>query len=72
MEFDIFIQKSQEYGLENHNLFIGSRSTTSAEYSTKQDVSFNLSERKNHQSYEYAVNGSQVIYLPRLEQMIYL
>lgn len=53
--FRIFIQKSQEYGLDNLNLFIGSRATTTAEYSTKQDVSFNLSERKDYQLYEYAV-----------------
>lgn len=52
---EIFIQKSCEYGLEKRNLFIGSRSTTSVEFSTKQDVSFNLSERKNYHKYEYAV-----------------
>ncbi len=50
-----FLQKSREYGLENRDLFIGSRSKTSVEYSTKQEISFNLSERKDYQKYEYAV-----------------
>ena len=51
----IFNQKSQEYGLDIQDAFIGSISTTPADYSTKQEVSFNLSERKNYQEYEYAV-----------------
>lgn len=53
--FRIFDQKSQEYDLPNKGIFIGSKSTTTAEYSTKQEVSFNLSERKDYQAYEYAV-----------------
>lgn len=53
--FSIFTQKSREYGLYNQNLFIGSKATTNVEYNTKQEVSFNLSERKNYQLFEYAV-----------------
>ena len=52
---EIFTQKSQEFGLDVPDAFIGSISTTPADYSTRQEVSFNLSERKNYQAYEYAV-----------------
>ncbi len=53
--FEVFTEKSKEYNLDGTDVFIGSKSTTVAEYSTKQDVSFNLSERKNYQVFKYAV-----------------
>ena len=53
--FKIFDEKCKEYGLEEKNLFIESKSISPIEYSTKQEVSFNLSERKNYKTYEYAV-----------------
>ena len=53
--FEIFNQKCKEYDLRDQNLFIGSQAKTPIKYSTKQDVSFNLSERKDYQLYKYAV-----------------
>ena len=53
--FDVFSKKSKKYGIDDRHMFIGSRSTTIAKYSTMQDVSFNLSERKNYKAYKYAV-----------------
>ena len=53
--FKIFDEKSKEYGIDNENIFIRSKSISTIEYCTKQEVSFNLSERKNYQLYEYAV-----------------
>ena len=40
--FRIFTEKSQEYDLDNHDLFIGSKSATPINYSVKQEISFNL------------------------------